>query len=132
KFHEGIAAASGIFGYKVSLSLDEFRSLYVSKKIREEILEKVISERKGVQSIQEWKQKLFTLKSDSNTLPRIGIIRSNWRRSYKIDLDSLVHPTLFRVLCSYLDQGISIWNFPLWKNGFLASIKEMEQKSFSS
>ncbi|MFN3489343.1 MAG: YbcC family protein, partial [Emticicia sp.] len=43
-----------------------------------------------------------------------------------------VHPLLFRILCSYLDQGISIWRFPDSKKGFLASIREIEQNTFSS
>ena len=47
-------------------------------------------------------------------------------------MDSIVHPLLFRVICAYLDQGISIWNFPLIEEGFLASVKEMEKSSFIS
>ena len=47
-------------------------------------------------------------------------------------MDSLVHPLLFRILCSYLDQGISIWRFPVWNEGFLTSIREMERISFTS
>ena len=41
-------------------------------------------------------------------------------------------PILFRILCSYLDQGIAIWNFPIREKTFLASLREMEQNSFSS
>ena len=65
-------------------------------------------------------------------MPRIGALRSNWKRYYHIDLDSLVHPTLFRVICSYLDQGISIWNFPVGHQGFLAAVRELERNSFTS
>ncbi|MDQ1273113.1 MAG: uncharacterized protein QG591_1743, partial [Planctomycetota bacterium] len=42
KFHDGTGRASEIFGYSISLSLDEFRSLYQSGRIREDVLEKVI------------------------------------------------------------------------------------------
>ncbi len=64
--------------------------------------------------------------------PRIGLLRAHWKEHYKIDLDSLVQPLLFRILCSYLDQGISIWNFPVKKEGFLFSIRELEKSSFAS
>jgi len=64
--------------------------------------------------------------------PRIGSLRSNWKRKYQIDLDSMVHPLLFRILCSFMDQGISIWNFPVRHKGFLASLRELERNSFTS
>jgi len=35
-------------------------------------------------------------------------------------------------LCSYLDQGIAIWNFPVWHHDFLASVREMEKTSYTS
>jgi uncharacterized protein YbcC (UPF0753/DUF2309 family) len=50
---------------------------------------------------------------------------------YQVDLDSLVQPLLFRILCSYLDQGIAIWRFP-GNQGFLSSLRELERTSFSS
>ena len=49
-----------------------------------------------------------------------------------MDLDSIVHPILFRIVCSYLDQGISIWSFPVKEKTFLAALREMELESFSS
>ena len=39
---------------------------------------------------------------------------------------------MFKVLGAYLDQGISIWNFPTSEMGFLASIRTMEKIAFSS
>ena len=131
KFHKAIRTASKMFGYKVSFTLAEFRSLYQSKRIREDILEKVISDTKGEAQFKEWKQKVLYTEYPHAT-PRIGSLRSNWKKKYQIDLDSLVHPTLFRILCSYLDQGISMWNFPVRNRGFLASMQEIERNSFSS
>jgi uncharacterized protein len=131
-FFKGLNAASEIFGYKVFLSLKEFRSMYHSGRVREDVLDKIITEKKGAALAKEWKEKVLTKEYDSSVFPRIGLLKANWKKEYKMDLDSLVHPILFRILCSYLDQGISIWNFPLWENGFLSSIREMEQKSFTS
>jgi uncharacterized protein YbcC (UPF0753/DUF2309 family) len=132
KFHKAIRTASEMLGYKVSLGLDEFRALYASTRIREDILEKVISDRKGPVAVNEWKAKVLHGKFDTSTSPRIGSLRSNWKRQYRIDLDSLVHPILFRTLCSFLDQGIAIWSFPVKQKTFLSSIREIERNSFSS
>ena len=132
KFYDGIRKAKEILGYKVSLSLDEYRALFNSKKITSDILEKILLERKGAMHAAEWRDKVMLKKYDASALPRIGALKANWKRQYHMDLDSVVHPILFRLLCSYLDQGISIWNFPVHEKGFLSAMREMEQNSFSS
>ena len=132
KFPDGIRKAKEMLGYKVSLSLEEYRSLYNSKRITPDILEKVILEKKGTANSQEWSEKVLMKKYDTTAYPRIGALKANWKRQYHIDLDSVVHPLLFRILCSYLDQGISIWNFPVHEKGLLAAISEMERHSFAS
>jgi hypothetical protein len=48
-----------------------------------------------------------------------------------VDLDALTHTTLFRVLNSYLDQGIAIWRFPVWDKGFLSSLRELHRHAWS-
>jgi uncharacterized protein len=131
-FQKAIDRAAGIFGYNVSISLKDYRALFDEGKIREDIIERVISLRQGPEHIRSWKQKMISTEYRKHTLPRIGAIRAWWKKSYRIDLDSLVHPTLFRIICSYLDQGIAIWNFPVWHKGFLASIRELERNSFTS
>ena len=132
KFDDALRSASEIFGYKVSLTLSEYRAYYQSKKIREDIVHKIITDRKGPGSVPEWKEKMLSRDFDTSASPRIGMLRANWKREYRIDLDSLVQPLLFRILCSYLDQGIAIWNFPVRDKGFLTSIREMERNSSSS
>lgn len=131
RFDEAIYAASQIFGYKVSLNLSEYRDLYKAGQIRDEVLDRIISKRKGEKNVSYWKEKLLN-GVYHRPLPRIGRLRSNWKKLHQVDLDSLVHPLLFRTLCSYLDQGIAIWNFPVWHKGFLASIRELERNSFIS
>jgi len=131
KFNKAIYSASAILGYRVSLSLAEYRSMYESGRITSDIIDRVIAQRNGADQINEWKNKMLTGKYH-RPAPRLGTLRSNWKREYQIDLDSLVHPLLFRILCSYLDQGISMWNFPVLNKGFLASIRDMERVSFSS
>ncbi len=131
-FFKGIRNASEILGYKVSLSLTEFRTLYANHRVSDVVLNRVITNRNGGASLKTWREKVLQKAYDNPSPARIGSLRSNWKRQYHIDLDSLVHPILFRILCSYLDQGISIWNFPVKDQRFLSALREMEQHSFSS
>lgn len=131
-FHEALRSASSILGYRVSLSLKEFRELYHTGKIREDILDRVIQQRHGVNVVNRWKECALRKVYGALPLPRIGSLRAHWKRQYQVDLDSMVHPLLFRTLCSYLDQGISMWNFPITQLGFLGSIREMERNSLTS
>jgi uncharacterized protein len=131
-FFQATREASEIFGYKVSLTLDEYRELFKTNRIRKEVIEKVILEKKGFHYIHEWMGYLLDKEYTSTATPRIGKLRENWKKHYKMDLDSRVHPILFRTLCSYLDQGVATWNFPVHGVGFFESIRELEKASFSS
>jgi len=130
KFTDGLRHASAIFGYKVYLRLDEFRNLYKESKISPAILDKIIIEKKGQTNLETWKQKLLHQTYDTSIESRIGKLREYWKSAYKVNLDKEVHPLLFRLVGSYLDQGVSIWNFPVSQQGFLSSVKEIEKSSF--
>jgi len=132
QFYDGIRHASKIFGYFVSLQLEDYRSLYISKRIREDILKKIIAEKKGLEHANEWMKNVLSKRYDTSIASRIGLLRLNWKKQYRIDLDLFVHPFLFRILCSYFDQGISIWGFPVGHKGFLSSLREIEENSFTS
>ncbi len=132
KFFKAIRHASEIFGYKVSLSLQEFRTYYKTGRIRKDVLEKVILDRKGKEGLEEWEENLLEKQYTTNLLPRVGLLRLNWKFKYKTDLDSITHPALFRIICKYLDQGVSIWHFPVHEDGFLASLRELEENSYTS
>ncbi len=125
-FHEALQKSSQIFGYKTYLSLDEFRSLYHAGKIREDVLEKCLFERKGRQALAGWRNKLLRQDYPQTITSRVGNFRNHWKSDYKISLDKIVHPFLFRFLSAYLDQGISIWPFPVRDKGLLASVREIE------
>jgi uncharacterized protein len=131
-FNDALRHAAKIFGYKTSLSINEYRELFLNGKISEKILEQVVIRKTGRENLAEWKNKLLFKRFDMTSEPRVGCLRSGWDKHYNLDLDLLVHPTLFRTICSYLDQGISIWNFPVLHKGFLNSLREMEKNTFSS
>ena len=132
KFYDAIFKASKIFGFQVHLQLTEYREMYHTGRIREDILIKVIADKKGKAAVDEWKQKLINHEYDTINRPRIGQLRKHWKDIYHLDLDNKVHPLLFRILCAFLDQGIAIKSFPVVNKPFMESIKEMEQNSFVS
>ncbi|MFN3850060.1 MAG: YbcC family protein [Spirosomataceae bacterium] len=131
-FFEALQNSSKIFGYKTTLSLSEYRDNFAKGKVREAVLDKIIVEKKGKENLLRWKKYLTIKEYDVEIVPRIGSLRANWKKKYSIDMDSLVHPILFRTLCSYLDQGISIWGFPQKNGSFLGALRKIEKNSLSS
>jgi len=131
-FYEAIFKASKIFGYQVTLELRDFRRLYNIGRVQKGILERIVVRRKGTEDTKKWMDNLLNKEYDETNLPRIGRLRAGWEANYKLDLDSRVQPLLFRILSNYLDQGISIWKFPVSGDGLLSSLRELEQKSFAS
>lgn len=132
EFFEGIFKASAIFGYKVTLSLNEYRKLYKLGRIRTEILTRTILEKYGDSNFSDWLDKVLNKTYDFEVAPRVGQFRKNWQKFYQINIDDRVQPLLFRIIGSYLDQGISLWQFPFEDKGLLKAIKILEEKSFSS
>lgn len=132
KFYDAIFKSSKIFGHQATISIADYRKLYEIGRIREEILDDCILKIKDKELFEIWKYKLLSEKYDEHVENKIGKLRIQWKQQYHIDLDNLVQPFLFRFLCSYLDQGISIWDFPIGNKGFLQSIKIIEKNSFTS
>ena len=130
KFYDAIFKASKIFGFQAHLQLKDYRELYGTGRIREDILLMVIARKKA--SVREWEQRLLHKQYDTNNHPRIGKFRRLWKDIYHFDLDNSVQPLLFRILCAFLDQGIAIESFPVAQKSFIASIREMEKNSFAS
>jgi uncharacterized protein YbcC (UPF0753/DUF2309 family) len=132
KFYDAIFKASVIFGYQATLQLDEFRMLYETGRINDAIVDKIIVERKGKNELSIWKQQLLSKQYNDSITPRIGVLRNQWKEQYQLNLDNQVQPFLFRILAGYLDQGISIWEFPHNEQGFLATIRALEKNSYAS
>jgi uncharacterized protein YbcC (UPF0753/DUF2309 family) len=132
KFYDAIFRASKIFGYQVTLELEDFRGLFRQGRIREDVLQRILLERKGPELMELWAYRLLHKTYDLHIEARIGRVRANWKRAYRLDLDNLVHPLLFRILGAYLDQGISLWHFPNTDKGFLEALRELERSGLSS
>lgn len=121
-FHKALNEANKIFGYKTYLQIEDYRRLFKEGKIDKEIIKRFIP----VENQAIWMDKLLNQKWDESIVPRSGLLRNQWKENFHIDLDSVTHPLLFRIVSSYLDQGISIWNFPVHHVGFLEAIRILE------
>ena len=132
EFFEGIFSASKIFGIQVTFNLNEYRKLYEQGRIKTEVLDRVIIKSKGANALATYRTKMLLGSYDHESNARIGKMRANWKKQYEIDLDNMVHPLLFRILGSYLDQGIALWAFPFEKKGLIKAIKTLETNSFTS
>jgi uncharacterized protein YbcC (UPF0753/DUF2309 family) len=130
KFENACMLASNIFGYKVFLTVEEYRSLYKKGRIRHDILEDRIISRKGLSNAEDWMFKLLHKQYDSSNNSRIGLLRGKWKHHYDIDLDAEVHKNLFKLVNSFLDQGVAVWKFPSIGKSFLETIREVENRSF--
>jgi len=81
-FHDGLNKASQIFGYKVYLTIPEYRNLYSQKLINEKTIDRVFSKFKKHEK-EIWKDKLLKTQYDEEIIPRIGQLRSFWKEHYK-------------------------------------------------
>lgn len=132
KFFDALRDASGKLGYKTSLSLHEYRTLYKEGKINKLVFNRIIRSLNENPNTPDWHYRLVEKKYDTTIRAKIGLLRDKWKSIHHINLDAFVQPVLFRIVGSYLDQGISIWNFPVSNMGFIASLRELEKNSFVS
>lgn len=129
KFYDAIYKASAIFGYQTTLTLTEYRDLYAIRRITPKIVANVIRQRKGDEDFDVWHTKALYKEYDWTPEPRIGRLRTEWRKRYFIDMDNAVQPLLFRIVCSYIDQGIALWPFPFEDKGLLNALRDLEDHS---
>lgn len=129
KFYDAIRKASAIFGFQTTLSLAEYRDLYKIKRITPEILDRTIQEQKGTENLAAWRDKCLHKTYDETIQPRIGQLRNEWKRQYPVDIDNAVQPLLFRIIGSYIDQGIALTAFPYEDKGLLNAIRQLEKYS---
>lgn len=131
-FYDAIFKASKIFGYQVTLELNDYRELFKNHRINESILDRTIIEKVGIDHLAKWKEIVLNKHFVETKSPYLGHLRSEWKNKYSIDLDNLVQPLLFRVANHYFDQGISTWKFPVSDAGFIASLRKLEANSYTS
>ncbi|HSW77550.1 MAG TPA: DUF2309 domain-containing protein [Candidatus Chromulinivoraceae bacterium] len=132
KFYDALHKASTIFGYQTTFTLTEYRDLYSIRRITPKTLARVIRQRKGNEDFDTWHERSLYKEYDWTREPRIGRLRNEWRQRYFIDMDNAVQPLLFRIVCSYIDQGIAISPFPFEDKGLLNALRDLEDHSLVS
>jgi len=126
-FHKGLHAAQQLFGYQTYLTLDDYRQRYENGEISEASLALAFKKQDDVSMNQ-----LFSLEATSQLQSKVGSYRLQWKKKLGFDLDARVHPLLFRIVNSFLDQGIAIWRFPTNGLPFLAALRQMESENTAS
>ncbi|MDD2724031.1 MAG: DUF2309 domain-containing protein [Methylovulum sp.] len=133
-FHKGIALAGKVFGARSYLPLADYQDLYRQGRIKDFAIDWAIAHshvgHKGAESLRE---RLFV---DDHTAhyPPMSLanhgIRNHWLTHLEVDINSLVHPIMFRLLANFLDQGISHWTMPKPNESFWDCIRRLAQNSF--
>lgn len=131
KFHEGLANASKMLGYRVYLSLNEYENLYKKGKINTTILKRSIEKFKGKSEVDNFMPKLFQCTRNQQVNKRIGVLRSHWKDQYHFDLNGRVHVNIFRILNSFLDQGVALWQFPVHDMSLLEAVRSLDKNSYA-
>lgn len=132
-FHEGVAIAAKIFGARSYLALKYYQDLYQQGRIKQNALNWAL-EHAGcdAQTLEKLKISLFD-EDPSAHYPPLSLanqgIRTSWLNQLEFDLNSQVHPILFRLLSNFLDQGISRWSLPKEGEHFWACITRLAQNS---
>lgn len=126
-FHQGLHAAQQLFGFQTYLTLDAFRNLYHKGEISAAILDRAIA-----QQTELSKDQLFDFEPEKELTTVVGSYRLQWKKKLGFDLDARVHPLLFRIVTSFLDQGIAIWSFPTNNLPFLAALRQLETANTAS
>ncbi len=129
-FHTGLEHCSRLLGTQVYLSHQEYIELFRQGKIDEHHLEESYL-KNGFNKLFE-KQKLFEVTKPTPPEENTFLLRGLWKNQFQLDIDGKTHSFLFRILCGYLDQGISVWKFPATSTGFLDSLRKMDQQSYIS
>lgn len=115
-FHQGLAVASKVYGAKSYLPLADYQQRFREGRINQQALEWAIAQANCTpEQERELRSELFEVDKHSH-YPPLSLanhgIRSAWLRHLEMDLNSLAHPVIFRLLSNFLDQGISRWALP--------------------
>jgi uncharacterized protein len=130
-FFEALQMAQETFGFRTTLSIAEYVALYHKGKISDKAIQYVLeNDTDGVVPLKKRKQLLLETKDPGHRQTKhIGQLRKLWKEQLQFDLDTIVNHTLFKVIGSYLDQGISKIEFRTANNGLLHSIMLLEQET---
>jgi uncharacterized protein YbcC (UPF0753/DUF2309 family) len=129
-FFKALEKAKSIFGNQTHLNIECYQQKFLNGDISIEALEYAINAY-GQQKIQNCFDSELWKTTPSQTTSVFGNFRDLWQIEYQFDIEHYTQVPLFKLLSSYLDQGISSYKFPLSENGFLDSILKLNATSKS-
>ncbi len=131
-FFKALFEAGKTFGIQTTFNLNEYRKLYKQGRISDAIIARIITRHFDASQVEVWKNKMLNGTWKHDYTPRVGKLRAEWKKRFHFDLDNRVQPLLFRIISSYLDQGIALIHFPFEDKGLLAAIRTLENNAYSS
>jgi len=132
-FHKGVAIAAKVFGARSYLSSADYQSLFQQGRIKDFAIDWAIAHSEvEPEQYSRIRENLFVVEGTEH-YPPISLanhgIRNNWLSCLEVDLNSLVHPIMFRLLGNFLDQGISKWNLSKKNESFWMCIWRLSHNS---
>ncbi len=132
-FHEGVAIAAKLFGARSYLPLSDYQKLYSEGRINNDAISWALNHADCNANEQDQLHKTLFEKDNIGHYPPMSLtnngIRNAWLTQLEVDLNSHVHPILFRLLSNYLDQGISRWSLPNDNESFWDCIVRLARNS---
>ncbi len=129
-FKEGVKLAGNKFGFRVYRNLESYRKAYQTGKISGNTLEKIILRYHTLEELPFIKEALLTQHFDDFPQAEVGRIRGQWKSLAHLNIEKEIHTSLFRIMGSFLDQGVSRVPFPFSpQKTLLTSIRELELKT---
>ncbi|GAB6142087.1 hypothetical protein JCM14076_28160 [Methylosoma difficile] len=132
-FHKGVAVAAKVFGARSYLPMADYQAMYQKGRIKDFAIDWAIKQSGYTpEHFPLLRTNLFIV-DHSQHYPPISLanhgIRNRWISHLEVDLNSLVHPVMFRLLGNFLDQGISRWTLAKPDESFWDCVWRLAQNS---
>ncbi len=132
-YHEAVSVAGKLYGALSYLPLEDYQQMYADGRIRNHGIDWALAQTGCSHEQQhEIRATLFEV-NKAGHYPPVALashgIRNTWLTRVEVDLNSLAHPILFRLLAGFLDQGISHWLLPKEGESFWEVFKRLTQNS---
>ncbi|WP_084191073.1 YbcC family protein [Methylomarinum vadi] len=132
-FHEGVAVAAKVFGARSYLPLAEYQAMYRNGRIKDFAIDWALQHTGYAEEAQRQLRERLFAHDDVSHYPPLSLanhgIRNAWINRLEVDLNSLAHPVVFRLLSNFLDQGISRWSLAKDGERFWECVLRLAQNS---
>ena len=132
-FHDAMSVAGKLFGARSYLPMDDYQALYQQGRIKDYALDWALNQTGCHAEQQQAIRDTLFVQDKRSHYPPVSLtnhgLRNAWRTHLEVDLNAQVHPVMFRLLSSFLDQGISRWTMPKKDERFWDSVVRLTQNS---